>query len=78
MYAVLVIVQLQAMAIAAKAARPVVIADTQDNPGAGGNGDTTGNGVDQFGAEWYAMTPDGSNAEGSASAGSARPAPHLI
>ncbi len=30
-------------------------------------GDTAGNGVDQFGAEWYALTPDGSNAEGSAS-----------
>ena len=27
----------QAMAIAADAARPVVIADTQDNPGAGGD-----------------------------------------
>ena len=32
----------QAMAIAAGARRPVVIADTQDNPGAGGTGDTTG------------------------------------
>ena len=32
----------QAMAIAAKATRPVVIADTQDNPGCGGTGDTTG------------------------------------
>jgi microcystin degradation protein MlrC len=32
----------QAMAIAAKSKRPVVIADTQDNPGCGGNGDTTG------------------------------------
>ncbi len=31
-----------AMAIAAKATRPVVIADTQDNPGAGGDSDTTG------------------------------------
>jgi microcystin degradation protein MlrC len=29
-------------AIAAKASRPVVIADTQDNPGCGGTGDTTG------------------------------------
>lgn len=32
----------QAMRIAAKASRPVVLADTQDNPGAGGTGDTTG------------------------------------
>jgi microcystin degradation protein MlrC len=32
----------QAMRIAARAERPVVIADTQDNPGAGGTGDTTG------------------------------------
>lgn len=32
----------QAMAIAGRARRPVVLADTQDNPGAGGNGDTTG------------------------------------
>ncbi len=32
----------QAMAISAKAKRPVVIADTQDNPGCGGTGDTTG------------------------------------
>jgi len=33
----------RAMAIAAAgAARPVIIADTQDNPGAGGNSDTTG------------------------------------
>lgn len=32
----------RAMAIAANASRPVVIADTQDNPGAGGNSDTTG------------------------------------
>jgi microcystin degradation protein MlrC len=31
-----------AIAIAANASRPVVIADTQDNPGAGGNSDTTG------------------------------------
>ncbi|MGZ9005892.1 MAG: M81 family metallopeptidase [Burkholderiales bacterium] len=31
-----------AMAIAERASRPVVIADTQDNPGAGGTGDTTG------------------------------------
>jgi len=31
-----------ATAIAARAQRPVVIADTQDNPGAGGNSDTTG------------------------------------
>jgi predicted lipoprotein with Yx(FWY)xxD motif len=30
-------------------------------------GDTTGNGLDQFGAEWYALTPDGSNAEGTES-----------
>ena len=30
----------QAMRIAATATRPVVIADTQDNPGCGGNGDT--------------------------------------
>ncbi len=33
---------IEAMRIAAKASRPVVIADTQDNPGAGGNSDTTG------------------------------------
>ncbi len=33
-------------------------------------GDTTGNGVDQFGAEWYALTPDGGNAEGSSAEGS--------
>ncbi len=32
----------RAMTIAAQASRPVVIADTQDNPGAGGNSDTTG------------------------------------
>src|SRR3546814_20037239 len=32
----------QAMAIAAEASRPVVLADTQDNPGCGGTGDTTG------------------------------------
>jgi len=32
----------QAMRIAETAIRPVVIADTQDNPGAGGTGDTTG------------------------------------
>lgn len=31
-----------AMAVAERATRPVVIADTQDNPGAGGNSDTTG------------------------------------
>ena len=31
-----------AIRIAATAARPVVIADTQDNPGGGGHGDTTG------------------------------------
>jgi microcystin degradation protein MlrC len=32
----------RAMAIARGATRPVVIADTQDNPGCGGNADTTG------------------------------------
>ncbi len=32
----------EAMRIADRATRPVVIADTQDNPGAGGTGDTTG------------------------------------
>lgn len=32
----------EAMRIAATATRPVVLADTQDNPGAGGTGDTTG------------------------------------
>ena len=32
----------KAMALAAKASRPVVIADTQDNPGGGGDSDTTG------------------------------------
>ena len=32
----------QAMAMAAKADKPVVIADTQDNPGAGGDSNTTG------------------------------------
>ena len=32
----------RAVAIAASASRPVVIADPQDNPGAGGAGDTTG------------------------------------
>lgn len=32
----------RAMAIASRASRPVVIADTQDNPGAGGDSDTTG------------------------------------
>ena len=32
----------QAIAIAATATRPVIIADTQDNPGGGGHGDTTG------------------------------------
>jgi microcystin degradation protein MlrC len=33
---------LQAMKLADSASRPVVIADTQDNPGAGGDSDTTG------------------------------------
>jgi microcystin degradation protein MlrC len=32
----------EAMRIAATASRPVVLADTQDNPGAGGDSDTTG------------------------------------
>ncbi len=32
----------RAMAVAARSSRPVVIADTQDNPGAGGDSDTTG------------------------------------
>lgn len=32
----------EAQRLAATAARPVIIADTQDNPGAGGNSDTTG------------------------------------
>jgi microcystin degradation protein MlrC len=32
----------EAMTVSAKALRPVVIADTQDNPGCGGTGDTTG------------------------------------
>ncbi|MBL6456976.1 M81 family metallopeptidase [Belnapia sp. T6] len=32
----------QAIAIARSAAKPVVMADTQDNPGGGGHGDTTG------------------------------------
>lgn len=32
----------EAIRRAARASRPVVIADTQDNPGAGGSGDTTG------------------------------------
>ena len=32
----------KAMSIAATASRPVVIADTQDNPGGGGDSDTTG------------------------------------
>ena len=32
----------QALALAATAAKPVVIADTQDNPGAGGDSNTTG------------------------------------
>ena len=32
----------QAIAIAGTASRPVIIADTQDNPGGGGHGDTTG------------------------------------
>jgi microcystin degradation protein MlrC len=32
----------QALALAADAAQPVVIADTQDNPGAGGDSNTTG------------------------------------
>jgi microcystin degradation protein MlrC len=32
----------EAMRIAVRATRPVVIADTQDNPGAGGTGDSTG------------------------------------
>jgi microcystin degradation protein MlrC len=32
----------EAMRIAGSASKPVVIADTQDNPGAGGNSDTTG------------------------------------
>ena len=33
-------------------------------------GDTSGNGLELYGAEWYAITPDGSNAEGSASSDS--------
>ncbi|WP_170304118.1 M81 family metallopeptidase [Microvirga makkahensis] len=33
---------LRAMELAERASRPIVIADTQDNPGAGGNSDTTG------------------------------------
>ena len=32
----------EAMRLAASATRPIVIADTQDNPGGGGHGDTTG------------------------------------
>jgi len=32
----------EAMRLASTAAKPVVLADTQDNPGAGGNSDTTG------------------------------------
>jgi microcystin degradation protein MlrC len=32
----------QAIGLAAKAVRPIVLADTQDNPGGGGHGDTTG------------------------------------
>ena len=32
----------QAIAISARSSKPVVIADTQDNPGCGGTGDTTG------------------------------------
>ena len=32
----------EAIQIARNATRPVILADTQDNPGAGGNGDTTG------------------------------------
>ena len=32
----------QAIALAERAAQPVVIADTQDNPGAGGDSNTTG------------------------------------
>ena len=32
----------EAIRVAATASRPVVIADTQDNPGGGGHGDTTG------------------------------------
>jgi predicted lipoprotein with Yx(FWY)xxD motif len=33
-------------------------------------GDTSGNGLELYGAEWYAVTPDGSNAEGSGDSGS--------
>jgi len=32
----------EAMRLSANASRPIVIADTQDNPGGGGHGDTTG------------------------------------
>lgn len=32
----------QAIALSAKASKPVILADTQDNPGGGGHGDTTG------------------------------------
>jgi microcystin degradation protein MlrC len=32
----------EAMRLAARASKPIVIADTQDNPGGGGHGDTTG------------------------------------
>ena len=35
-----------------------------------GPGDATGNGLELYGAEWYAVTPDGSNAEGSGDTGS--------
>ena len=47
----------QAMEIAAGAAKPVVIADTQDNPGCGGTCDTTGllESLHRLGAEGVAM-----------------------
>ncbi len=47
----------QAMEIAASATKPVIIADTQDNPGCGGTCDTTGllDALHRHGAEGVAM-----------------------
>ena len=46
----------------AYAGHPLYLYEGDSKPG-----DTNGNGLDQFGAEWYALTPTGSNAEGSES-----------
>jgi predicted lipoprotein with Yx(FWY)xxD motif len=46
----------------AYAGHPLYLYEGDSKPG-----DTNGNGLDQFGAEWYALTPAGASAEGSES-----------